>query len=165
MRYLLLFCITVALAACFAGEAEPQKTGKEGKPLPNFVVQLPDSISFLNTQKLQDNTPLAVFYFSPACPHCRAQVTEMIDDMDRLKDIQLLFITAYPYNHMKRFYEQYDLKKYPNIIIGSDTANFISSYFGITGVPYTAIYDKHKRLTKAFLGKIYSSQIINAAGL
>lgn len=163
MRYLIFLFIIICLASCFGKEPETAKTGLEGKPLPAFQLQLPDSITYLNTANITPGKPMAIFYFSPFCPYCRAQTTEIIEDMDRLKEIQFYFVTPLPYRNMKDFYDEYNLGKYPNIITGVDTAHFINDYFELTGVPFMAVYDKNKILNKAFLGKVYSSQIKKAA--
>jgi hypothetical protein len=39
----------------------------------------------------------------------------------------------------------------------------MGDYFEITNVPYMAIYNKDKKLNKAFRGKIYSNQLKKAA--
>jgi negative regulator of replication initiation len=44
-----------------------------------------------------------------------------------------------------------------------DTATFMTDYFEMPGVPFWAIYNKNKKLSQSFLGKIYSSKIIKAA--
>lgn len=161
MKQNILFFSIVLLVGCFG--SEPQKTGLEGKPLPEFNILLLDSLTSLNSRNIHSNNAIVLFCLSPHCPYCKAQTKEIIEDMSKLKEIQFYFITSYSLTEMKSFYNEYELAKYPNIITGVDTANFLNDYFEIPGVPYLAIYGKDKILRKTFMGKIYSSQIKNVA--
>jgi thiol-disulfide isomerase/thioredoxin len=161
MKHLMLLLIMAILAGCYG--SEPQKTGLEGKPLPELSMLLTDSITVLHTRDIPAGKPFVLFYLSPHCPFCRAQTKEIIEDMNKLKDIQFYLITNYPMHDLKGFYKEYQLEKYPNIITGLDTSRAISDYFEISAVPYIAIYGKNKKLNKSFVGKIYSSQIKKAA--
>ena len=158
-----IFFITIAvLTGCFG--TEPQKTGKEGKPLPDFSILLTDSTTRLYTASISAGKPFILFYFSPYCPHCRKQTKRIVEDIDMLKDIHFYFISSFPLSAVKSFYKEYQLDKYPNITTGLDSARFVSDYFEIPGVPYMAIYGGSKKLNKTFLGEIYSSQLIKVAG-
>lgn len=160
MKQISILLVLALLAGCYG--REPEKTGMEGKPFPEFSMQLSDSISYFNTISITAGKPSALFYFGPHCPYSRAQIEEIIEDMDRLKDIHFYLVTRSPLPAMRKFYEDYHLDKYPNISIGRDTAHFVADYFEIPGVPYMAMFDKEKLLRKAYLGKIYSSQILSA---
>jgi len=157
--YILIFILAL-LTGCFG--ATPEKTGLEGKSLPVFNLLLTDS-TVINTSNIPAGKPMAFFFFSPYCPHCRAQTKEITEDMDRLKDIQFYFVSSFPMPDLKAFSKEFNLKKYPNITIGIDSANIGAEYFEIMGVPYMAIYGKDKRLNKTFMGKIYSSQLKKVA--
>lgn len=158
MKLLSLFLIIACLAGCYS--SEPQKTGKEGQPIPAFNVLLTDSTTWLNTSTLPSDKPIVLFYFTPYCPYCKAQTKEIIEDIDKLKNIRFYFISSFPIPLLKEYNKDFNLSKYPNITIGMDTANAVSDYFEIVGVPYMAIYGKNRKLSKSFMGgKLYSSQI------
>jgi thiol-disulfide isomerase/thioredoxin len=161
MKQISIIFIITCLVGCFG--STPEKTGQEGKTLPNFNLLLPDSVTWINTSHVPTNKPLVLFYFNPHCPYCRAQTKDIIEDMDKLKNIQFYFITPFSFREMKSYYKEFQLAKYANITMGRDTANFMGDYFEITGVPYMAIYNKDKKLKKAFMGKIYSSQLKKVA--
>lgn len=161
MKLLFLFFITASLAGCFS--AEPHKTGKEGKPMPDFSMLLTDSTTWIHPNQISNNKPVALFYFSPYCPYCKAQTEEILEDINQLKDIQFYLISKFPMLTIKEFQNKYQLAKYPNILTGRDTSTFITDYFEIPGVPYLAIFNKNKKLNKSFVGKVYSSQIKKAA--
>jgi cytochrome oxidase Cu insertion factor (SCO1/SenC/PrrC family) len=158
MKNIALFLtIAYAFSGCFA--KEPEKTGLEGKPLPAFDILLSDSITHFNTSNIPNGKPIVFFYFGPYCPYSRAQMEDIIKEMDLLKDVRLYLLTYAPHHQMKDFYSHYSLNKYPNIIVGKDASGFFQRYFEITGVPYVAIYGKDKRLNDVFKGEVYGRQI------
>lgn len=161
MKKIILFITIATLTGCFG--VEPQKTGKEGKPMPRFSLLLMDSTTRFNSTSIPSDKPIVLFYFSPYCPHCRAQTKKIIEDIDILKDIRFYFISEYPLPDVKRFYEKYQLAKYPNITVGLDSARFVMDYFEILGVPYIASYSRNKKLNKTFMGEIYNSQLKKVA--
>jgi thiol-disulfide isomerase/thioredoxin len=161
MKQFILISIIVTLIGCYG--SSPENTGLEGKPLPAFNILLSDSVTWFNTGQITTGKPVALFYFSPYCPYCRAQTEEIIEDMDKLRGIQFYFVTSYPLPDLRNFCKEYELSKYSNITSGVDTASFVSDYFEAAGVPYMAIYGKNKTLNKTFIGKIYSSQIKKVA--
>ena len=139
---------------------EPEKTGLEGKPIPSFEILLPDSSTYIDTKSIQTDKPVVLFYYGPYCPYSRAQMQEMIENISIMKKIQFILITNAPFSDMKKFCAHYGIDKYKNITAGIDYNNFLGDYYKITGVPFTAIYDKNKKLISAFTGKIFVKQII-----
>jgi len=160
MKQISLFLIIAALAGCFG--AEPQKTGKEGKPLPEFSILLTDSITKLYSRDIPSNKPFALFIFSPSCPYCQAQTKKIIQDKDLLGDIHFYFISRYPLAAVKDYIKEFQLDKQTNITVGLDSANFVHDYFEVPVFPFMAIYGKDKKLNKAFLGKTYTSKLVKA---
>jgi thiol-disulfide isomerase/thioredoxin len=162
MRQISTFLLLALLVSCYS--AEPQKTGKEGQPMPAFKILLTDSITWLNINQLPSGQAAVLFYFTPHCPYCRAQTKLIVENIDKMKDIHFYFISTYQIPELKAYGNEFELAKYPNIQMGSDTTKAISDYFEIVGVPYLAIYGKDKKLNKSFMGgKLYSSQIIQIA--
>jgi hypothetical protein len=78
---------------------------------------------------------------------------DIINNIDDLKDIRLYVITPDFFPAMKGFYEHFELNKYNNIAMGFDNTGFFRSYFQVKGVPYIAIYNKNKKLSRVFIGK------------
>lgn len=161
MKQFLFLLIVASLAGCFG--ATPEKTGKEGQPIPEFSVLLLDSTTWLNTHNIPKGKSFVLFYFSPFCPHCKEQTQEIVEEMDNLKDIQFYFISNFPIKTLKPYYKINELSKYPNIVTALDTSHLMANYFRSPGVPYMAIYNKDKKLNKTFLGKINGNQIKQVA--
>jgi len=149
MKYLTLIFI-IALSACYS--KEPEKTSKQGQPLPDFAILLSDSTSILRTKDIAVGKPSVIFIFGPHCPYSRAQMQNLVDNAKEMKDFEVVAITPYPFGQMKDFYKSYNIQNYPNIKMGVDPNNFFGTYIEAKAVPYIAIYDKNKKLSKAYLG-------------
>jgi len=49
------------------------------------------------------------------------------------------------------FYRDFDLKKYPNFIVGTEYPTYkVQQYYQVRTTPYIAIYDKNGKLIKAY---------------
>ena len=162
MRYLVLLLVLAYLAACSGNSSI--KNGLEGKPIPAFSILLPDSITYFNIANVPPGKPMVLFYLSPQCPYCRAQLKDIIEDMNKLKEVQFYLVSSFPVSEIRRFSSEYKLDQYPNIVIGKDTSDVVANYFEAIYVPYTAIFGKDGKLKKTFEGKIYSRQIRSVIG-
>ena len=161
MKHICFFFIIACLTGCFG--AEPQKTGKEGKPLPDFSILLTDSSTWLHSRDIPADKPFALFIFSPYCPYCKAQTKKIIVDKELLSGIHFYFISQFPLSDVKNYIKEFQLDIQPNITVGLDSAGFINDYLEAPGYPFMAVYGKNKKLNQAFLGKTYSRLILKAA--
>ncbi|NLR81425.1 TlpA family protein disulfide reductase [Chitinophaga eiseniae] len=143
----------------------PVKTGHEGEKLPSFALLLSDSLTYINTSDSPFNKPTVFFYFSPDCPFCRREMTEIIKGMDRLKDVQFYLITPLSFRGMREFYHEFSVNRFPNIVVGLDYKFGFSHYFNTQNVPYIAVYPANRKLSAAFLGEVGIDQIIDLAEL
>ncbi|WP_188316191.1 TlpA family protein disulfide reductase [Chitinophaga agrisoli] len=157
MKRSILLSLLIFLVGCYARPTE--KTGLEGKPMPDFDLWLADSSTYFNTGKISSGMPTVLFYFGPHCPYSKAQMEDILSNMKMFKDVNFYIFTTTVFPEMKEFYEHYSLGKYPNIVTGIDTAIFFPTYFKAQGVPYLAIYGKDKRLKEAFVGKVSAKHI------
>jgi thioredoxin-related protein len=158
MKTIVLFAVSVSLIACFS--KKPEKNALEGTSLPAFSLLLPDSATWFNTGNIPVGKPSVLFQFSPHCPYCTKQMKDIIRKMDQLKDINFYLITLFPFKDMKAWHEEFQLAKYPNIIIGQDTAGFAAEYFEAAVVPHIAIYDRSKKFSKSFAGQLSPKEIL-----
>jgi peroxiredoxin len=157
MKQFNLFLVMICLAGCWGKTRD--SSGLEGEKLPAFSLQKADSITYLNTNDIPKGKEFVLFYFSPYCPYCRAQLEDIIKNIRELRHIQFYLVTHFPLSDMREFTKEYKLTSYPNISVSRDTADFTARYFKTPGFPYTAIYNKDKRLVKTFVGMITSKQI------
>lgn len=139
------------------------KTGMEGRLLPSFDILLPDSVTQLNTAAIPTGKPFIVIGFSPWCTHCQAETRDIIAHIEQFKNVNIYYVTPYPFWQMKTFYKAFHLEKYPNITMGKEiTKNVFLSYFKAPGVPYTAIFDPQKRLKSVFTSQASAEKLAQA---
>lgn len=158
MKYLFAFT-ALLFVSCFG--TAPVNTGMEGKPLPEFSLLMPDSSTWINTKDIKPGKPAVLFLFSVHCPYCKSQLLKIEDDIESLKELPIYMITPESFEEMKGFYDTYKLSQYPNIKMGRDTANLFGQYMNVKGVPFLALYDRNKRLAKAFSG-VTNTHLIKA---
>jgi thiol-disulfide isomerase/thioredoxin len=162
MKYFKYILIIGFISGCM-NQKNPEKTGLEGKPLPQFNVLLMDSITNFNTKDIPTNKPVVIFLFSPYCPFCKAETKEVIENMSNLKDIHFYMLSGFPFSSLKKYYTDFHLEKYPNITVGRDSALFYKKYVKSIGIPYLAFYGKDKRLKQGLLGRVSAQKIKNIA--
>lgn len=160
-RTLIILC-AVVIAGCYSKKPEIKKTGLEGQPMPNIDLIAVDSVTHFNTESIKPGKPTILFAFEPWCPYCRAQTTSMINQIQKLKDVNIYFLCTSRYSLFKEFYKKYELLKYPNIQAGIDYKETFSEYFQQTGVPFFAIYGPDKKLKQVLQGKNYINTIKEA---
>jgi thiol-disulfide isomerase/thioredoxin len=147
----ILIFLLYAFSSCF--EYPPLKTGHEGQILPSFTFMLTDSITKINTDNIKEGQPFAIFYFSPDCPYCRAQIRSILDHHEQIKDRNFYFLSNSNCTEVKKIINEFDLFKYSNIVTAIDSKNVFSDYFFISTVPYMAVFDQKKKLKQVFIGK------------
>lgn len=147
--------VVMTLVACLVGclEHPPIKTGFEGKKLPSFSFMLSDSLSHFSTDSIKSGSSFIVFYFSPYCPYCRAQIRDIVKNEESLKGVNFYFLTNYSCTEIRPMIKEFDLDRFKNITIAIDSSSAFVSYFYIPNIPYLAIYDKEKRLKQVYVGR------------
>ncbi len=161
MNRLITVLISITMMGCFG--KQPENTKFRGTELPSFNILLTDSVSYINTKNIVTGKPVVILYFGPHCPYSRAQVEDMIHNMDLLKNINIYLITTWPYLELKKFYEHYQLSQFKNVTVGLDYENFFHEHYNAPGVPYMAIYTKDKKLSDVFVGEVEANKILEVA--
>lgn len=134
------------------------KSQFEGTLLPDFNVQLLNNSTF-NTKSIPIGQPLVLFYFTPNCPYCNAQMTDLINNYKELQKVTILALTPNLNNETDQFYSKFKINNYPNFIMAIDSSRFFKRYYNTRGVPYLAFYNTDKKLTQLVRGKITFNQM------
>lgn len=159
MKKISIIILSIVLLSCHRNYRPPIKTGFEGQTLPSFNLLLSDSSTHLNTGDIPKGQPIVMLFLSPQCPYCRAELTGILKNISSFNGVKFYVFTNWPFTQFKSFYTTYELSKYKNIVAGQDYTNFFLTHFSAMGVPYTAIYNKNKKLSKAFMGIMPAEQI------
>lgn len=163
-RLLLIFALII-FSSCRDENRDPIVTGMENKPLPTFNILLPDSITYFNTANLKVGKKVVLFYYSPSCPYCRAQMREIVNNINRFDGAPICVVTDAEFNAMKDFIKYFRLDKYSNIIAGRDTGYVVGKKYRIMSIPFTAFFDKDKKLRTAYSGWLTSKTLVKALQL
>jgi thiol-disulfide isomerase/thioredoxin len=160
MKLLTVLVLMIGLSGCFAKDRT--NTGEWiGTDMPSFSLLLTDSTTWISSQKIPAGKPVIFFYFATYCPYCRAQLEEIIADMNKFKDTRIYMVTNSPFSEVKDYCKEFKLDKYPNITMGLDYKNFFIDTFKIKGVPFMAVYNDKKKLSQTFSGKIPNKELLD----
>lgn len=157
MRHLIIALIFIGAVWSSCMEEKPPKaykTGMEGKPIPAFSIQLLDSTTYIHSEEIPSDKKMVLFLFSPTCPYCRAQMRDMVNNIEKFKDQQLYILTNADLKSTKAFADYYKLNRLKNVIVGRDTGSVVFSTYRLIRVPFTAYFDKNKQLKAAYLGRM-----------
>ena len=79
---------------------------------------------------------------------------EMKPKMKQFGDTQIVMVTFIEPSMLKaiqNFYRDFNLAKYPNIIVGTEGHSYVvQRYYQVSTTPYIAIYNRKGKLVKAY---------------
>jgi len=163
MKYIICIVTAAIVCGCYSKQSPMVKTGKEGQLMPVIDLKLIDTNTHFNTQQIPKGKPSILFAFEPWCPFCKAQTKSILSHIESFKDVNLYFLTNSTYPEFKKFYDRFELEKYPTIKVGIDYRYIFAQYFKTSQVPYMAVYDKDRKLKQVLMGKNYISVIKDVA--
>ncbi|HVK49265.1 MAG TPA: thioredoxin domain-containing protein [Pseudobacter sp.] len=161
MKKWVLFLSTVLMVhLAMAQTPSNEPPYKRFPTVPPLQLEMMDSSSF--TKANVKKQPLIIMFFSPTCDHCQHQIQEMTESMDKFGNTQIILATYQPADEVKKFYDQYQLAKYPNIKIGRDTKYLLPPFYNIRSLPYLALYNKKGDLITTYEGNVKVSKLLQA---
>jgi thiol-disulfide isomerase/thioredoxin len=171
--FLLYTLISIALLS-FSQSDSAKKSSSSAQPeevtlppykrfptVPPLKLLLLDSTSYFTKNDLKKNRPVLIIVFNPDCEHCKHETEEIIKNIDSLKNIQIVMATIMSFDLMKSFYEQYDLQRFQNIIVGKDVQYTLPSFYQMHFMPYLAMYNKKGNLLATFEGSMKMEDLIH----
>ncbi|HYM94422.1 MAG TPA: thioredoxin, partial [Chitinophagaceae bacterium] len=88
MKKQLLFVILVFATISSFGQVDSlQPAYKRFPTLPPVKLLLTDSSSHFTKENFSKKTPVLIILFNPECEHCKKETEEMLDSIDRFKNI------------------------------------------------------------------------------
>jgi len=153
-----LFLFTVV----FSQTDSTQPAYKRFPVFPPVKLLLPGKATYFTKNDLPKKTVSLLMVFSPMCEHCQQETAELIKNIDKFKDVEIVMATMMPYDSMMGFRERYQLAKYENIIVGQDIQYFLPGFYMISNLPFLAFYDKKKELIKVFEGSMKIEDVIDS---
>ncbi|MEO6682346.1 MAG: redoxin domain-containing protein [Ginsengibacter sp.] len=129
--------------------------------IPQFVLaKTPDSTT-LTREHLKKKVNTLFFMFSPDCNHCQYETEEIIKNLKKFKDAQIIMISYFPWDQMMTYYNHYKIGNYPQITMARDNNYFFPTFFSMNTFPSTYIYDKQGKFKKSFEGAVKIEDILN----
>lgn len=153
-KLILILMLMIGSAALFAqdsADADTIPAYKKTMKLPQFSVLQTDS-TWLTAQQLPQKKPVVIVYFSPDCGHCQMTAKEWVKDMDKLKNVEIIWTSYHTPQQIKDFADTYGLSHYNNIIFARDVNYFFVPFYKIPSTPFMAVYDKKGNFLKAYEG-------------
>ncbi|MCR6721602.1 MAG: hypothetical protein NVV59_15265 [Chitinophagaceae bacterium] len=110
---------------------------KQFPTAPPVKLLLADSTTVYTRDDLPKKKAVLFMLFSPECDHCRHQTDSILANINKFKNIQIVMATVLPFERLKRFYNEYQLEKYPNIVAGRDFQFLLPPFFKPTACLYS----------------------------
>jgi len=146
MKYILL-ALVLGLAGTVQGQADTISSPYQKFPN-NIPLQLllTDSVTTYTSESLPASRPFMVMLFSPECDHCKKATRDIIDNITLFDGVDIIMATPLPFGEMKKFYEDFQLERFPNIRVGRDQRFLLPTYYAVKYLPFHAFYAKKKKL-------------------
>lgn len=142
IRILSLLLFVTFLQPAIAQNTDSLPPYQKSYSLPAFkLFAAPDSIAITEAD-LKPHRPVMFILFSPDCDHCKRAFTDLINNISLYKEVTIVMCSALRYDLICDFYIEHHVAGYPNIIMGRDPGNKLSSFFVNRSFPGIFIYDK-----------------------
>jgi thioredoxin-related protein len=125
---------------------------KKNPAYPAIKLLLTDSVSYYTKEDLPKKKPVILMMFNPTCEHCQHETEDILKDIDKLKDIQIVMASSMSLDAIRLFIEKNKLADFKNIIVGQDTHFFLPGFFMVRNLPFMAFYDGKKNLIDVHSG-------------
>ena len=118
--------------------------------IPPFRMQLTNGKNF-TAKNVSQTKPVIIIYFAPDCEHCRNLIKAVLSKSQNFRNAQVILVSFEPLTMIISFEKEFDLKKYPNILCGTETPTFyFKNLFNLVHTPFTALYDKRGKLVISY---------------
>jgi thioredoxin-related protein len=169
-RYMMMKFIPVAVALLLTFSLNAQTDSiqppyKRFPTPPPFKLLLTDSSSYFTKAYLEKKKPLLLIVFSPDCDHCKHETEELIKNIDKFKKVQIVMATFQPFAEMKKFYADFQLSRFENIVVGKDINFILAPFYNIRNMPFLAFYDKKGQLISVFEGNLPMDKVAERLGI
>jgi thiol-disulfide isomerase/thioredoxin len=147
----LLLLFALGLASCTQAP-HADNTPKDPKALPSIVLLKGDTVSKFSSDSLTKGRATLLYFYGPGCLQCDTFSQKLVDSMDAVKDVNLLFISAGSFHEVKNYQQKYNVERFPNVRLGLDYNNTFVTFYGGLGYPFLVFYDKDQQIKRANYG-------------
>ena len=105
-------------------------------------------------ESLVQSTPTLFIYFNSECDFCNHEAEMVQQNIEQLKDIQVVFISYEPVEKIKQFATKFNLLHHANISFLSDSKITFATTFDVKSMPCLVLYDKDNNLIEKIKGQV-----------
>jgi len=109
---------------------------------------------------LNSTLPKLFIYFNSECEYCQGEAQQIHRNLEKLKNIQVVFISFESAKEIETFAEKYNLINIENIIFLEDGKLEFYEIFDANTIPFMLLYSKDNQLIQKFKGAIKIEKII-----
>ena len=129
------------------------------KKMPTFsYITLENKV--FTQENLVQNTPTLFIYFNSECDFCNHEAEMVQQNIEQLKDIQVVFISYEPVEKIKQFANNYKLLNHANISFLSDSKITFATTFDVKSMPCLVLYDKDNNLIEKIKGQVKMETVL-----
>lgn len=121
--------------------------------IPPFELKTTFGETFTN-KDLKASLPVVFFYFNSECDFCQVEIQDVLQNIKKFENIQLVFVSFESIQNIILFQVTYKLDIYDNVIFLSDYKNNFSETFGVKGLPSSLVYNKNGKLVSKNNGAV-----------
>jgi thiol-disulfide isomerase/thioredoxin len=160
MKYALLIAFCMVATTVFAQIDTTTPPYKRFPTLPPVQLLLSDSTTKFTKDDFSKKKPVLLMLFSPDCSHCQKTAEEMLENKDKLTNIQIVMATLHSIEKMNDFVTTYRLNEIPGLVIGKDLYYILPGFFNMKSLPFLAFYNKKGELIRGFEGSMDLNRIL-----
>lgn len=123
------------------------------KKMPDFSYVNIENKVFTN-ESLEKGNPTLFIYFNSECDFCNHEAEMVFQNLEKLQDIQVVFISYEPIEKIKQFATKFNLLNHANITFISDSKNSFATTFDVNTLPCLVLYDKDDNLIEKIKGQV-----------
>lgn len=155
----IVLVLFIALHSIAQTDTDSLPIYKRFPELPKFsIMTLPDSTLFTR-ENLNRKKPIIIMLFSPDCEHCKHAMRDLIAGYDQWKNADLILVTSLDFEHIRKFYAEFKLADYPNIVIGRDGGFNLGSFYKLHQYPSLFVYNKKHEFVTEFIGSVKTDEL------
>jgi peroxiredoxin len=134
------------------------------KSIPNFeYLELAGAV--FTEKNLKSNTPTLFVYFNSECEFCNEEANMIKENIEQLKDVQIIFISFQSQEEITAFATRHQLLNYGNITFLRDSKVTFATTFDIKSLPCLVLYDKNKNLIEKIKGQTKVEKLVDKLGV
>lgn len=103
---------------------------------------------------LPKNTPVLFVYFNSECDFCNHEAEMIQQNLEKLEDIQIVFISFEKMDRIKEFAQKYSLLQHDKINFIADSKATFATTFDVKSLPCLVLYDKDRNLIEKIKGQV-----------